>query len=551
MNIKSTFLKPIIISVMITLLMAACAYCHLTNLVAADLNSGFSHPLEGWDHIVTMLGVGIWAAQLRGKAIWLLPTTFVSVMSLGGISGAAKYLAVPSAEILILLSCLVFSALIIRKIRFNTQVNVLIVAFFAFFHGYAHGAEISASASLISYTLGFMLATLLLHGTGILVTKVILLSVAFLIAHISQLSFLKTDNPTTTEALVSYSMVANTQLIQDVVSAKHSPPLINLSQWYQSLSRLPLPMLYKPMKINWCNIDMLNTGIEHLKSGVGLTSPPRSFAYFVLASLIPLFIISQFFCYVFYPVFIRASFALTNFRFIPIFTRCISYILTPSSRLFYFPPNQPKTKSYSRIGVFVRSKKSVFNFTRNLMTTSISKNIGRLFGPLILFPNFAHAHSMSFITVDWLTGFIHPLQGIDHVFAMLAVGLWAAQLRGNSQWLLPGTFVCVMGLGSFIGILGFDIPDAEIMILLSSFVLGAFAFKNTYLSLSITLMIVGFFAFFHGYAHGIEIANSANVLLYSLGFMMATSFLHITGMMLAHVMNWGAKALAVLHRQLS
>ena len=150
MNIKSTFLKPIIISVMITLLMAACAYCHLTNLVAADLNSGFSHPLEGWDHIVTMLGVGIWAAQLRGKAIWLLPTTFVSVMSLGGISGAAKYLAVPSAEILILLSCLVFSALIIRKIRFSTQVNVLIVAFFAFFHGYAHGAEISASASLIS-----------------------------------------------------------------------------------------------------------------------------------------------------------------------------------------------------------------------------------------------------------------------------------------------------------------------------------------------------------------------------------------------------------------
>ena len=307
MKIKSTFLKPIIASVIITLLTVAFAYCHLTDLVTADLNSGFSHPLEGWDHIVTMLGVGIWAAQLRGKAIWLLPTTFVSVMSLGGISGAAKYLAVPSAEILILLSCLVFSALIIRKIRFSTQINVLIVAFFAFFHGYAHGAEISASASLISYTLGFMLATLLLHGTGILVTKIILLSAAFLVAHISQFTISKTDNPTTTAVVVSYSTAADTRLM-DVVSTKHSLPQIHSPRWYHSLSEFPVPILCKPVKTNWCHIDMLNTGIEHLKSGVGLTSPPRAFIYFVFALLICLFIISQFFCYVFYPVFIYAGF---------------------------------------------------------------------------------------------------------------------------------------------------------------------------------------------------------------------------------------------------
>ena len=117
----------------------------------SDWNHGFEHPLQGWDHLLTMIAVGIWAAQLRGQAIWMLPVTFVSVMSLGGLAGAASF-AVLSVEIMILLSGLVFSVLIVRKVRFTTRINVLVVAFFAFFHGYAHGQEISASASLISYT---------------------------------------------------------------------------------------------------------------------------------------------------------------------------------------------------------------------------------------------------------------------------------------------------------------------------------------------------------------------------------------------------------------
>ncbi|NOU42781.1 MAG: TonB-dependent receptor [Methyloglobulus sp.] len=146
----------------------------------SDWSHGFSHPLEGWDHIVTMIAVGIWAAQLRGVAIWMLPVTFVSVMSLGGLAGAASF-ALPSAEIIILLSGLVFSVLIARRVRFNIRINVLIVAFFAFFHGYAHGQEISASASLISYTVGFVLATLLLHGAGILAARLAILSFAFFI----------------------------------------------------------------------------------------------------------------------------------------------------------------------------------------------------------------------------------------------------------------------------------------------------------------------------------------------------------------------------------
>ncbi|WP_225616361.1 HupE/UreJ family protein [Methylomonas albis] len=147
---------------------------------AIGWSSGFNHPLLGLDHLLTMLAVGIWAAQLRGQAIWMLPLAFVGVMSLGGLAGAAG-IALPSVEGIILLSCAVFSVLITRKVRFSAKVNVLIVSFFAFFHGYAHGQEISTSASLISYILGFMLATLLLHGAGILVAKLVVFCVTCLL----------------------------------------------------------------------------------------------------------------------------------------------------------------------------------------------------------------------------------------------------------------------------------------------------------------------------------------------------------------------------------
>ncbi len=146
---------------------------------SGDLNDGFGHPLQGWDHIVTMVAVGIWAAQLRGQAIWLLPLTFVGVMTLGGLAGVA--FAVPGVEMIILFSGLAFSVFIARKMRFTTPTNILIVAFFAFFHGFAHGQEISASASLLSYTFGFVLATLLLHGIGILTSRLLTLSFAFFI----------------------------------------------------------------------------------------------------------------------------------------------------------------------------------------------------------------------------------------------------------------------------------------------------------------------------------------------------------------------------------
>lgn len=305
MFIKTPLLKCFPALAFLLMGVLACVFYFATDISVIDLSSGFSHPLEGLDHIVTMLGVGIWAAQLRGKAIWLLPTTFVSVMSLGGISGAAKYLAVPSAEILIILSCLVFSVLIIRKIRFTTQINVLIVAFFAFFHGFAHGQEISASASLISYTLGFMIATLLLHGAGILVAKVILLSMTFFFAQ-------------------AFSIVSATETVKTVKTVTAIYAQIEQSDIQQietkSVEKIRLNVLL-PDKSVLQLFTLLKT-------------------YFILCTLLLVFSVSQFVCYVFYP-------KQRNFVFYSKFlARCFKnllFLVLPStlsrSNQFFFLPN--------------------------------------------------------------------------------------------------------------------------------------------------------------------------------------------------------------------
>jgi|GEM_PF-1287131 len=177
--------QPLSLALGVLLLLGIVLFnCFAPSVDINGWSSGFTHPLHGGDHFLTMLAVGIWAAQLRGKAIWLLPLTFVGVMSLGGLAGAAG-LFIPSAELIILLSGLVFSVFIVRKIRFSSQTNVIIVAFFAFFHGFAHGQEISTSASLISYTLGFMVATLLLHGAGILIVRLLVVIFALFISHLA------------------------------------------------------------------------------------------------------------------------------------------------------------------------------------------------------------------------------------------------------------------------------------------------------------------------------------------------------------------------------
>jgi hydrogenase/urease accessory protein HupE len=311
MPVESTFFKRILLTTMILLLaMAIYAYCHATNLVMTDLTSGFSHPLAGLDHVITMLGVGIWAAQLRGKAIWLLPVTFVTVMSLGGVSGAASYLAIPSAEVLIIASCLVFSALIIRKVHFGTKMNVLIVAFFAFFHGYAHGQEISTSASLVSYTVGFMLATMLLHGTGILVAKVILLSAGFLIA---QTQIIAQSDAVSIERDHSHYSMSGTKESADHLLEIQKPPLISASQ-------------------TWLQLTLNDNAMSYF-----LTRLTR---YFFDGLLLCVFYVSQFFCYIFYPKQQHCDFILPSAFLVCCFKKSF-YLLTllafKSSKYLFTP----------------------------------------------------------------------------------------------------------------------------------------------------------------------------------------------------------------------
>ncbi|PPD34972.1 MAG: TonB-dependent receptor [Methylomonas sp.] len=155
---------------------------HTGSHVMSGWSNGFNHPLHGWDHLLTMFAVGVWAVQLGGRAVWKIPLTFVGVMSIGGLVGMMG-VSVPGVEAMILFSVCVFSFLVVRRIRFQATVSVLIVVFFAFFHGYAHGQEMPTAASLLSFALGFMSATLLLHGAGILAARLVLLTFAYFLGN--------------------------------------------------------------------------------------------------------------------------------------------------------------------------------------------------------------------------------------------------------------------------------------------------------------------------------------------------------------------------------
>ncbi len=162
------------------LLAPSPVYAHPVGGAMNGWQDGFNHPLHGWDHLVVMIAVGLWAAQQRGRAVWLIPLTFVGVMSLGGIAGATG-VSLPGVEPAILLSVAVFGALVVRRACFRTAAGVLLAGFFAFFHGFAHGAEMPGSASLLTFGFGFVLATLLLHGLGLATARVVAVLAAFLV----------------------------------------------------------------------------------------------------------------------------------------------------------------------------------------------------------------------------------------------------------------------------------------------------------------------------------------------------------------------------------
>lgn len=152
---------------------------------------------------------------------------------------------------------------------------------------------------------------------------------------------------------------------------------------------------------------------------------------------------------------------------------------------------------------------------------------------LTLLPNLAFAHVGIGEASGWAHGMMHPFLGLDHLCAMLAVGLWAKQMDGRAVWLVPLTFVCVMALGGLLGITAIPLPFIEGGILLSLLVLGFLVAAAVQLPLLVSAVMAAIFALFHGYAHGAEMSQSISGLTYALGFMLSTAALHATGIAMA------------------
>ncbi len=151
----------------------------------------------------------------------------------------------------------------------------------------------------------------------------------------------------------------------------------------------------------------------------------------------------------------------------------------------------------------------------------------------LLAPGLAFAHVGIGEASGWAHGVFHPFMGLDHLCAMIAVGLWATQLGGRALWLTPLTFVCVMALGGLLGMAAIPLPFVEGGILMSLLVLGVLIAAAIRLPLIACLALVGLFALFHGYAHGAEMPHSASGLGYATGFVLATAALHLTGIGMA------------------
>lgn len=144
---------------------AAPAFAHLNPDEHGSLAAGLSHPLFGVDHILAMVAVGLWAALLGGRALWLVPTAFVGTMAVG-FAAALAGAPLPFVEPVILASVVVIGLLAAMAFKVPTGMAMVMVGFFAFFHGHAHGGELG-SAGALSFGFGFAISTALLHAAGI------------------------------------------------------------------------------------------------------------------------------------------------------------------------------------------------------------------------------------------------------------------------------------------------------------------------------------------------------------------------------------------------
>ncbi|MBK1698167.1 HupE/UreJ family protein [Rhodovibrio salinarum] len=150
-----------------TVLTASSATAHTGAMTTGGFTTGFLHPIGGLDHVLAMVTVGLLAFHMGGRATWAVPASFVGMMVVGGVLGAAA-ITLPLVELAIVLSVVVLGAIVASGRALPSILAIAVVGVFAVFHGHAHGAEMPVAASGITYGLGFVLATALLHGAGLL-----------------------------------------------------------------------------------------------------------------------------------------------------------------------------------------------------------------------------------------------------------------------------------------------------------------------------------------------------------------------------------------------
>lgn len=151
-------------------------------------------------------------------------------------------------------------------------------------------------------------------------------------------------------------------------------------------------------------------------------------------------------------------------------------------------------------------------------------------------PSAVYAHDGTNLGLGgFLSGLVHPVLGYDHLLAMLSVGIISAQIGGRAIWIVPATFVSVMAIGGVLGLINIGLTVTELGIAVSLVILGLFIAAERRISILIVMIGVGFFAIFHGYAHGTEMPDTAEPFLYALGFLVGTALIHIAGVVIGDI----------------
>jgi urease accessory protein len=180
-----------------------------------------------------------------------------------------------------------------------------------------------------------------------------------------------------------------------------------------------------------------------------------------------------------------------------------------------------------------------------MMTRKIRYVIAYTLAVIAFVADSAVAHMQTGLAQGFTSGFLHPLLGPDHLIAMFAVGLWGAQLRHPAIWMLPITFPVVMAVGGVLGVMRMPLPFVEVGVATSAIILGGMIATHTRPPLWIAALMVGAFAVFHGFAHGVELPKAVNPLAYGAGFVVATGLLHLAGIIIGLLVYWPARAKAV------